>query len=488
MSTNSYDVAVIGAGVSGAAISQCLSRYDLNVVLLEKEIDACFGVSKANSGIIHGGFHHNLKTLKAQLEIRGNLMFEQLQHDLGFPFRRNGILVVAFSNEEMETAKQLYRQGVENNVPGIELCGRERILSLEPKLNPDAVGGIYAPNGGTIEPYRYAFSLIESAQKNGLEFLTEFAVSTASRKGNRWGIVAANGRQVTAKYVINAAGLFADKISEIFGAEEYKIQARKGEEYLLDRNSNAYTNHVLFPVPAKNSKGVLVIPTVEGTTMIGPTAEMTEDKEDLGTTADNLKKIFSQVVHMVPTVSSRDIITAFSGIRPVLDNGDFYIALSEEVPDFIQVAGIQSPGLTASPAIGEYVKNLLKTAGLQLREKTNFIARLEQVHEVRKKLPETVDKLHKEDPAYTNIICRCEQISEAEIVKAIHKGHTTVDGVKFYTRAGMGRCQGGFCSYKILKLIARETGLNVEEVTKRGGNSEIVTSNLSHIEQEKLTF
>lgn len=486
MSREEYDVAVIGAGVSGAAIAWTLSRYEVNTVVLEKEADACFGVSKANSGIIHAGFHHDLKSLKAKLEIRGNLMFERLQFELKFPFRRNGIMVVAFSHEEMEVVRKLYGQGCTNGVPGMELCGRERMLALEPKLNPDVVGGLYAPTGGTIEPYRYVFSLLESACCNGTVLKTLFKVTAARRDGDFWLIRNSYGREIAARYVVNAAGLFTDEISRLFGGESFNIHPRKGEEYLLDRNSHAHTRHVLFPVPTKTSKGMLIIPTVEGTTMVGPTAEMVERKDDVGTTAENLRHVFTSAAHMIPGISSRDIITAFSGLRPTLENNDFYIAPSESAPNLIQVAGIQSPGLTASPAIGEYVKDLLKKTGLTLVERREIVTAPPPPSEIRHESPESVDRLLQENPAWGNIVCRCESISEAEIVAAIRRGHTTVDGIKFYTRAGMGRCQGGFCSYRILKIIARETGMPVEAITKRGPGSRIVVGRLSEIDVERI--
>lgn len=469
-----YDVAVIGAGVTGASIARTLSAYELRTVLLEKEVDVGFGVSKANSGIVHSGFHHDTKTLKARLEIQGNLMFDRLHYELGFPFERVGIIVAAFSYEEMKTVEVLYQQGLANGVPGLEICGGNRIHELEPKLNTDAIGGLYAPNGGVIEPYRFVFALVESARNNGINLKTGFDVTATTLKDNVYTVTSSSGDTVTADYVVNAAGLFADRVSEIFNAEKFKIEPRKGEEYLLDRHSKAYPRHVLFPVPSQHSKGMLVIPTVEGTTMVGPTAEMTDDKYDHGTTEDNLLKVFSQAKHMTPTVSRHDIITAFTGLRPTLPNNDFYIEISKKAPNFIQVAGIQSPGLTASPAIGEYVKNLLKQAGLELTEKKDWSPNLKKFEIIRNKSNEDLDKLIKNNPAYGNIICRCETVSEAEIVEAIHKGHTTLDGVKFYTRAGMGRCQGGFCSYKILKIISRETGIPVEQISKRGGNSIIV--------------
>ncbi len=477
-----YDAVIVGAGVSGASTAWQLSHYDLKVALVERWADVGFGVSKANSGIIHGGFHHSArKTLKARLEILGNLMFDKLQYELDFPFHRNGILVVAFSDEQMVTVRKLYQQGVENGVRNLEMCGRDRLLELEPKLNPEVVGGFYAPNGGTIEPYRYVFSLVESAHRNGCDLFCNFEVVSGERKNNLWTLTAADGRTIKARYVINAAGLFADRVSAVCGAEEFKIHARKGEEYLLDRNSPARPGKVVFPVPSRESKGILVIPTAEGTTMIGPTADPAEDKLDTTTSADNMQRIVTLVSRMVNGVSTRDVITSFAGLRPVLDSEDFYIDLSEKVPHFVQVAGIQSPGLTASPAIGEYVKDLLKKDGLELVEKEKIEYRNPPHHELRNETPEALDRLHADDPAWTHVVCRCEKISEAEIIEAVRKGHTTLDGVKFYTRAGMGRCQGGFCSAKIMKIISRESGIPMEELTKKGGNSRLLGGKLGTI-------
>ncbi len=487
MSQTPKDIAIIGGGVTGAALARLLSAYELDVALLEKEADVCFGVSKANSGIVHGGFHHDAaKTLKAKLEIRGNLMFERLKHELGFPFKRVGILMAAFSSEDMKTVRRLFEQGVRNGVPGIEICGHERILGLEPKLNNDVVGGLYAPNGGVVEPYRFVFSLIESAKLNGLELLTSFEVVSAVREGDVWRLSSADGRSLLARRVVNAAGLYADKVSKVFKAEDFSIKARKGEEYLLDRNTPACPSHVLFPVPSKDSKGMLVIPTVEGTVMIGPTAEMVEDKSDLTTSSANLERIFSNASMMVSGISRRDVITSFAGMRPTIAGDDFMICLSKLAPGLVQAAGIQSPGLTASPAVAEEIKDLLKADGLELREKSRFNPYLKPCPASRSMGFEQLDALIASDPAFGNIVCRCEHISEAEIVDAVRKGHTTLDGVKFYTRAGMGRCQGGFCSFKVMRIIARETGLSMEEITKRGPGSQIVVGRIDARELENV--
>lgn len=478
MANIAYDVAVIGAGCSGASIARRLSAYDLNVVLLEQCTDVCFGVSKANSGIIHAGFHHPVTSLKARLEIRGNLMFEQLHHELGFPFKRVGIIVAAFSYEEMKTVEQLYEMGVANGVPRIEICGRDRLLMMEPKLNPDVVGGLYAPTGGIIEPYRYVFALVESAVANGVTLRTEFKVVSARREDDAYAIVSAAGEKVHARYVVNAAGLFADEISRVFDAEEFEIIPRKGEEFLLERNAAGFPNQVIFPVPGRHTKGILVIPTVEGTMMVGPTAIEMEDKEDKATTSENLDTVFAQAMYMVPVISRREIITSFAGLRPVMQGNDFYIDISQKQPHFIQVAGVQSPGLTASPAVAEYVKDLLKKDGLVLTEKAAYTPSLPHPVKLREQTPETLEKLVAENPQYGHLVCRCESVSEAEVVEAIRKGHTTLDGIKFYTRAGMGRCQGGFCTYKILKIIARETGMPIEAITKRGDGSWIVQGHI----------
>ena len=468
-----YDVCIVGAGVCGANIARRLSAYELDVVLVDKEVDVSFGVSKANSGIVHGGFHDSKKRLKARLEIQGAMMFDRLQHELDFPFKRCGIVVAAMHEDEMRAIEQLYMQGVDNGVIGIEMCSRERMLELEPKLNPETLGGLWVPGGGIVEPYRFVFSLVENARKNGVEILTGFKVGYSVRAGDEWTVRATDGRSVKARYVVNAAGLFADEVSKVFGAEDFEIKPRKGEYYLLDRMTKSRPSRVVFPVPTSVSKGMLVVPTVEGTVLIGPTAEVITDKTNLSTTRDQLEKILSSARAMVPSISESDVITSFAGLRPILGD-DFYIAPSAKVPAFIQVAGIQSPGLTASPAIGEYVKDLLKKEGLRLSEKPGYDPFVGKRPHVKDMSPFEVDELAKADPSYANMVCRCEKVSEAEIVEAIRAGHTTLDGIKYFTRAQMGRCQGGFCTYKILKIIMRETGLSWDEVSKSGGPSRLL--------------
>ncbi|MBN2534612.1 MAG: NAD(P)/FAD-dependent oxidoreductase [Spirochaetales bacterium] len=481
-----FDIAVIGAGVTGSAIAQRLSQYKISVVVLEKYSDISFGVSKANSGIIHAGFHHKPELLKSKLEIKGNSMFDSLNKLLNFPFKRVGILVIAFSYEEMKIIGKLFHQGIENNVPGIEICGRDKTLSLEPGLNKDVMGALYAPSGGIIEPYQFVFALMESACKNGVVLFKEFHVERAQYTRGFYTIFSTYNQKVTTRYVINAAGLYADDVSRIFNAESFAIMPRKGEEYILERNASGFPNHVIFPVPVKNSKGVLVIPTVEGTMMIGPTAQDINDKEDVSTTEENLNHVFSLATYMVPAISKKEIITSFAGLRPALKGNDFYIDISKKARSFIQVAGIQSPGLTASPAIALYVEELLVKNGLVLEKKDSFDPSIPKTKRVRECSGQEMKRLIEENPLYGNIVCRCEQVSEAEIVEAIRKGHTTLDGIKFYTRCGMGRCQGGFCTYKIIKILMRETRMAPEVIMKRGRGSYLLQGNISpeHIGKE----
>ncbi|MBE6389331.1 MAG: NAD(P)/FAD-dependent oxidoreductase [Lentisphaerae bacterium] len=477
-----FDTAVIGAGATGAATAYYLSQYKQSCVLLESCSEVCSGISKANSGIVHGGFHHPADSLKTRLELRGNKLMDELQKKLHFPYLKCGILVVAYDREQLETLKKLFQRGIDNGVKDLEFCSRERVFELESKLDDSAVGGFFAPNGGTVEPYAYVFSLVECALKNHITLMNGFKVVKGLHSDGCWSLQAADGREIKARYVVNAAGLFADEVSIALGAENFTITPRKGEEYLLDRNCAGRPSRVIFPVPSPHSKGVLVIPTAGGTTMIGPTAELIDDKNDTATTSENFTKILSLTSKMIKGLSPRDLITSFAGLRPVCESEDFYIAPSQKVPAMIQAAGIQSPGLTASPAIGEYIVQLLQESGLTLEKKVDFDGSLPPRNTTREMSDCELQKAHNLDPAWANIICRCEEISEAEIIEAVKRGHTTVDGVKFYTRAGMGRCQGGFCTAKVLEIISRESGIPATELTKRGKGSRILAGKLGDFE------
>ncbi len=483
-----YDVLIIGAGIAGASIARQLCRYQLRVALVDKEADVSFGTSKANSGIVHAGFHDKPGTLKAQLCVRGNLLYEEWANELEFPFTRCGILTVATDDEQTHQLESLYQRGRQNKVPYMQIISGERVLEQDPNLTPDAREALYAPTGGIVEPYEMIFAIVENAKKNGLQLLTNTKVDAIEPV--QGGLKVSSGAQsLSARFVINAAGLYADEISRMAGAEEFTIIPRKGEEYMLDKRAGSLVNSVIFPVPSKKSKGILVIPTVDGTLMLGPTAVEIEDKEDRATTAEGLSYILEHVRPMVPAIQLKDIITAFVGVRPVLKlqdgSEDFYIARSEKVPSLIQVAGIQSPGLTAAPAIAEMVKDILLQSGLALVESPDYDPYRPAGKKIRHLDLAELDEIIAENPSYARIVCRCEKVSEAEIVHAIRNGHVTMDSIKFATRTGMGRCQGGFCSFRTMEIIHRETGMSYDEITKRGGGSWIVNGKLGGNNNEK---
>jgi glycerol-3-phosphate dehydrogenase len=473
-----YDVIVIGAGVVGAAIARELSRFHLRTAILEKEIDVSFGTSKANSGIIHAGFHADPNTLKGALCAAGNRMFDRLSQELHFPFKRRGELMVAFTEEELRVLHFYYERGQRNKVPALELFGRERTLEMEPHLNPDIMGSLFAPTAGIICPYEYCFALVENAQANGVSLFTGKQVVRIRKKGSFFEIESADDDVFFTRYIVNAAGLFADEVAGLAGLNSFSIHPRKGEEYLLDRRVNTLVHHVIFPCPTPTSKGMLVIPTVDGPVMVGPTAEDIQDKTDFSTSRQGLRQVFDHARKMIPAIRATDAITSFAGLRPAVEGNDFIIGTTE-VAGFINAAGIQSPGLTASPAIAERIRDALHAQGLELHADAAFIAeRRPKVQRIRPLVEardyKSLNSLIEDNPAYGHLVCRCENVTEAEVVDTIQRGHTTLDGIKFACRAGTGRCQGGFCTARILDILHRETGIPRETVTKKGRGSEII--------------
>ncbi|MFZ2654278.1 MAG: NAD(P)/FAD-dependent oxidoreductase [Victivallales bacterium] len=474
---NKFDIIVIGAGVVGAAIARELSRYQLKVAVIEKEEDVSFGTSKANSGIVHAGFHSQPGTLKLKLEADGNRMFDKLFSELGFPFERRGELMVAFSEDELQILHKYYQRAVQNEISGVELLGRERTLELEPNLNPDILGSLHAPTAGIVGPYEYCFALIENAKANGVKIFLDNKVKKIFRKGAFLEIVTDKGISLSGKFIVNAAGIYSDEIAKLAGVGGFKILPRKGEEYLLDRRVGGLVRRVIFPVPSEKSKGLLVIPTVDGPVMVGPTAEDIESRTDFSTTRSGLEAVFKNAQKMVPAIRATDIITSFVGLRPAATGGDFIIGKTS-VKGFINAAGIQSPGLTASPAIAEMIRNILVDGGLQLKKKDNFCPNRTAVPKIRPLVESRdyamIEKLIAQDKNYSKLVCRCENITEAEIIAAVRSGHTTLDGIKFAARACTGRCQGGFCTSRILDIIHRETGIPIEKISKKGKGSEVL--------------
>lgn len=467
-----FDVVIIGAGIVGCAIARELSRYELRVALVDKEAEVGFGISKANSGIIHGGHHAAPTTLKGRLEWEGNQLWDGLCDELGFGFKRIGELTVALADEQRPTLAKLLQQGTDKGVPGLEIWEAERLRREEPNLAPTIVAALHAPTTGVINPYEACFALVESACNNGLTLLTDCAVESLAQRDGVWTVHAAT-RTLSSRFVLNAAGIYADRIAALAGVGNFVLHPRKGEEYLLDRRLAGIVRRIIFPCPTPVSKGTLVIPTFDGTIMVGPTASSGDDREDLSTTQAGAEAVFAAVRTLVPGISERDCIAEFAGVRAVAESEDFIIGPTA-AKGFINVAAIQSPGLTAAPAIARLVGEILRDEGLVLRPKASFVASIAKPVHVASLALEARQALVARDPRYGRIACRCEYVTEGEVVDAIRRGAATLDGIKFRTRAGMGRCQGGFCTTRCMELLATQLGVPLTAITKRGGGSWIV--------------
>ncbi len=472
-----YDVIIIGAGVSGAAIARELSRYEANVCVLEKCDDVCEGTSKANSAIIHAGFDAPAGSLMAKLNVRGNEMMDDLCRDLDVPFKRNGSMVVCIHKEALPGLQDLYNRGIENGVKDMKILSRQEALELEPNLSDNVEGALLAPTGGIICPFKLNIAMAENANVNGVDFRFNTKVEDIKAdEDGLWHIRTNNGEYVT-KYVVNAAGVYAGVIHNMVCADDDKMEIipRRGDYCLLDKEAGSHVSHTIFPQPTNLGKGVLVTPTVHGNLLVGPTAIDIEDKEGTNTTAEGIGDLIAKANDHVKDLPLRKVITSFAGLRAHDARHEFIIGEVKGAAHFIDCAAIESPGLSSSPAIGEMVGSMLKDM-MKLTEKANWISTRKDILNPADLSIEERNELIKKNPAYGNIICRCESISEGEILDAIHRplGARSLDGVKRRTRAGMGRCQAGFCSPKTMEILHRELGLPYEEITKSGGRSNIV--------------
>ncbi|OOM80802.1 NAD(P)/FAD-dependent oxidoreductase [Clostridium sp. BL-8] len=466
-----YDVAIIGAGVIGSSIFRELTKYNLKVVTLEKEKDVSMGTSKANSAIVHAGYDPKEGTLMAKYNVAGNEMFEDLCKELSVPFKRNGSLILAFSEEDLDTVKNLYENGCKIGVKDLKILNRDEVLEMEPNLSEEVQGALYAPTGGIVGPFEYTIALAENAVQNGGELKLKKEV-VSIEKGDAFRISTSDGEVIEAKFVINAAGLYADKIHNLICKESFKIIPRSGEYFVMDKSQGSVVSHTIFQCPSKLGKGVLVTPTVHGNLLVGPDARDIENKEDLGTVSEGLDSIREASMHTTKKVNFRESIRNFAGLRANPDTGDFIVEENDDVKGFIDVAGMKSPGLSSAPAIALGVVDILEKAGCKLEKKDNFKAKREQIHFMELS-PEEKAKLIKNNPQYGRIICRCETITEGEIVDAIKRsfGVLSLDGVKRRCRPGMGRCQGGFCGPRVQEIIAREYNVPLESVVLEKDNS-----------------
>lgn len=465
-----YDVAIIGAGVVGGLIARELSRYRLKIVMVERSHDVAMGTTKANSAIVHAGYDAECGSLKAKLNVEGSRMMESLCRKLGVKYLRNGSLVVAYRPQDMERIGKLYERGKKNGVEGLEILDTEKLHQMEPSLSQEAVGALFAPSGAIVCPYELNIAAVGNAMDNGAELLLDWEVTKITEDGDGYTLWSGENH-LSARYVINASGVYADHVAAMVGDSSFTIRPRKGQYMLLDHDCVGSVTHTLFNVPNELGKGILVTPTVDQNLLLGPTAEDQEDREDVSTTPEGLEKVQENARKVIPSVNLRGVITAFAGLRAVGSTGDFIIESPRQ--GFWNVAGIESPGLSSAPAIAVYVTELLAGQGLLLEEKEDFMEERVAVHRFNELSMEEKNRVIRENPLYGHVICRCESITEGEIVEAIRQnpGARDLDGVKRRTRAGMGRCQGGFCGPLVTEILSRELGISLEKVTKFGGGS-----------------
>ena len=469
-----YDVIIIGAGVSGAATARELSRYRASICVLEKEEDVCCGTSKANSAIVHAGYDAAIGSLKAKLNVRGNEIMGRLAEKLDFPFERRGSLVLCLSEEDMPNLQELYDRGAANGVKGMRILSHDEVLRMEPNITDDVYAALYAPTAGIVCPFGLNIALAENAYVNGVEFKFDTEVKDIKKLNEGYELDTSQGT-FRARYVVNAAGVYADRFHNMVSAKKIHITARRGDYCLLDKEAGGHVSRTIFALPGKLGKGVLVTPTIHGNLLVGPTAVDVEDKEAVNTTAEGLAQLFTKAGMNVKNIPTRQVITSFAGLRAHEDGDDFIIGEVEDAKGFIDCAGIESPGIASSPAIGEMIAKLLRDK-IDLTEKENFISTRQGIKNPSTLSMEERNALIKENPAYGNIICRCEMVTEGEIIDAIKRplGAKSLDGVKRRTRAGMGRCQSGFCAPRVMEVLARECGMSMFDITKSGGKSQIV--------------
>lgn len=470
-----YDVIVIGAGVTGSSIARELSRFSWKVAVLERASDVCEGTSKANSGVAHAGFDAKPGSLKAKLNVEGSRMMEALSKELDFPYKRNGSLVLCFEEKDRRVLQKLLLQGQENGVESLEILEREQVKGMEPNISDNVVAALHAPTGGIVCPFGLTIAMAENAAVNGAEFHLDTEVRNIEKTESGYLLSTSQGIFET-RAVVNAAGVYAGRFHNMVSREKLHIIPRKGEYCLMDKKVGGFVSHTIFQLPTIYGKGVLVTPTVHGNLLAGPTAVDVEDPESVNTTQAGIDDLLVRASLSVNGLPTRQVITSFAGLRAHEEGDDFVIGEPKDASGFFDAAGIESPGLTCAPALGKYVAGLVHQY-LPVPEKQDFIATRKGIPSMELASPEERKRLIAENPLYANVVCRCELVTEGEILDAIHRplGATTLDGVKRRTRAGMGRCQAGFCSPKTVEILARELGKDMGEICKNDDGSRFLT-------------
>ncbi|MBD5560401.1 MAG: NAD(P)/FAD-dependent oxidoreductase [Clostridia bacterium] len=473
-----YDVAIIGGGIVGCAAAERLSQYKVNIAVIDRASDVADGTTKANSGIVHAGYDAPAGSLMARLNLEGSRLMEEECSRLDVPLKKTGSFVLAFTPEDEDHLKLLLKRGKENGVLGLEILSGDEVRRREPALSGEVRAALWAPSAAVVDPFQLCAAYAEVAAENGTDFLLEQEVQRLTWTDDHWVIDTDRG-PVEAAYVVNAAGVHADEIQAMAGKREFAIQPVRGEYYLMDKTLGDLVSSVIFQCPGPLGKGVLVAPTVHGNLLIGPNAEPVADRDDTETTLDGQDYVRRTAARSVPDINYREAIRNFAGVRANSGSGDFIIGMSESAPQFLNLAGIGSPGLSSSPAIARMAVEILRKDGLTLvpRDKA---ATSRCVVRVRDLPPERRQEVIAENPLYGRVICRCETVTEGEIVDAMHSKLVphTVDGVKKRCGTGMGRCQGGFCQPRILNLLSRELDLKPEEVRQDNAGSEILKGEL----------
>ena len=471
-----YDVAIVGAGVIGGMLARELSKYRLSVCILEKENDVAMRASHANSGIVHGGYDPVPGTLKAKLNADGVEMLFQAAKELHVPFKRNGSMVCAFSSEEEPMIHELYEQGQQNGIPGLRILSGDEARAMEPNLSEAVTKVLLVTNAGIVCPYDLTIAAIGNAMDNGVQLYRNFQVCGICRENDAFTITSTAAQQVQSRYLVNCAGAYSDTVARMAGDDFFTIIPRAGEYMLMDKLEGSRVSHTLFQCPTAQGKGILVSPTADGNLLVGPTAKVVDTPDSNDTTPAGLAEVERLSAKSVPSVNFRQVITSFTGIRASTSNGEFILQASSHVPGLVHAGGIDSPGLTCCVSIARYLTGILQEQGLLLEEKENWNCHRENPHAFRDMSEEEKNAYIQQHPEYGKIVCRCETVSEGEIIHAIRSNPQAldIDAVKRRTRSGMGRCQGGFCGPYVMELISRELSIPMEQVTKFGGNSHMV--------------
>lgn len=475
-----YDVLIAGAGVIGGMVARELSKYNLSVCIVEKENDVATGASKANSGIIHGGYDPEPETLKAKMNTEGVALLYEAAKMLNVPHKQNGSMICAFSEEENATIDQLFERGITNKILGMKVISGDEARKLEPALSKNITKVLLVPSAGIICPYKLTIAAIGNAMDNGVELVRNFEICDIKNNDGIFTLISTENETLQGKYLINCAGCYSDKIAKLAGDGDFEIIPRSGEYLLLDKTQGQTVSHTIFQVPSSEGKGILVTPTADGNLLTGPTASAVSTPEDKEITPAGIRTVINLAKKSVPDVQFSQVITSFSGVRSSEKNGDFIIETSKKVAGLINVAAIDSPGLTSCVAIARYVTNLLKKTGVTLENKSNWNGCREDTEAFNHMSDDEKNVFIKKNPAFGKIVCRCETITEGEIRDAIRRNPPALDmdGVKRRTRSGMGRCQGGFCSPYIMKLISEEHNIPMEKITKKGKGSEMLSGRI----------